>query len=194
MAVQPVDARAVAQRLWRAGHSADLAEPDRLRRRRQLDPESADLLWILVLAARPRRILEIGTGSGVDDLSGRHHPPSRARLTTVDHRVRPQVEANLALAGVSTIVHRVVEDAAVFLRPVDLLFLDAERSEHLSYCRDLVEALAPGATLVVDNLLRPAPDEIAPFVTALQREPTLHGVAVDVGHGLQLFVRSPERA
>jgi hypothetical protein len=49
--------------------------------------------------------------------------------------------------------------------------------------------LAPGATLVVDNLLRPAPDELSAFVEAVGQHPAVAGVPVDIGHGLYIAVK-----
>lgn len=196
MFVEGRDPRAVAHEVWTLGHEFDLNERDRLKRHRQLDPDSADLLWILTLASRPKRILEIGTGSGISTI----HLADAARrigsvLTTVDNVVHPQVVQNLASAGVTSVVDRIVQDAGAYLRTcrravVDFMFLDAERSEYLSYLPDLVEVLAAGATLLVDNLLRPAPDEIAPFISAVSEQPNMAGVAVDAGHGLQIFVKA----
>jgi len=188
-------ARTVGRQIWVRGQEDDRREPDRLKRHRQLDPDSADLVWVLVLAARPARVLEIGTGSGVSTI---HLADAArrvgARVTTVDRVAHPDVVANLARAGVGDVVDRVVQDAGAFLRGaaregVDLLFLDAERSEYVGYLPDLLDVLAPGATLVVDNLLRPAPDELTAFVEAVRQHPAMSGVPVDIGHGLYLAVK-----
>jgi predicted O-methyltransferase YrrM len=50
--------------LYREGREFDAAQPDRLDRRRNLEPDSAALLAVLVRAVRPKRLLELGTSNG----------------------------------------------------------------------------------------------------------------------------------
>jgi hypothetical protein len=56
--------RALLNRLWSEGRVFDTAQPDRLDRRRNLEPESAELLALLVRAAGADRVLELGTPNG----------------------------------------------------------------------------------------------------------------------------------
>ena len=61
--------RAFASKLYqesRAPH--DLAQPDRLQRYRNLEPETAEVLAVLAIGLRPRRILELGTSNGYSTL------------------------------------------------------------------------------------------------------------------------------
>ena len=56
--------RAIAAELLAASRAHDAAQEDRLARYRNLEPESAELLGVLVRAAAPRTILELGTSNG----------------------------------------------------------------------------------------------------------------------------------
>lgn len=50
------------------GRSHDAARADRRERLRNLEPESARLLWLLARAMRASRVLELGTSNGYSTL------------------------------------------------------------------------------------------------------------------------------
>src|SRR5215472_10446630 len=81
-------------RLHADGVVFDEREQDRRRRRRNLEPDSANLLWILSAAMGARVILEIGTSNGYSTLwladAARQ---SGGRVTSVDIDVAGQSEA-----------------------------------------------------------------------------------------------------
>lgn len=56
--------RELLARLWEEGREFDAEQQDRLDRRRNLEPESAELLNILVRSLAPTAVLELGTSNG----------------------------------------------------------------------------------------------------------------------------------
>ncbi|MEL4505522.1 hypothetical protein AAEX63_10795 [Luteococcus sp. H138] len=52
------------ERLWREGRDFDAGQPDRLDRRRNLEPDSAQLLNLLIRSIAPMKVLELGTSNG----------------------------------------------------------------------------------------------------------------------------------
>jgi predicted O-methyltransferase YrrM len=60
--------RALADSLYAASREHDDAEADRLARWRNVEPETAQLLAVLMRAMGARRILEIGTSNGYSTL------------------------------------------------------------------------------------------------------------------------------
>jgi predicted O-methyltransferase YrrM len=50
--------------LYADGTAYDAAEPDRLRRRRNLERDAAELLTVVLRIAGARRVVEIGTSHG----------------------------------------------------------------------------------------------------------------------------------
>jgi predicted O-methyltransferase YrrM len=56
--------RTIAAEVFAAGREYDAAQGDRLARLRNVEPETAQLLGVLVRAIRARRVLEIGTSNG----------------------------------------------------------------------------------------------------------------------------------
>jgi predicted O-methyltransferase YrrM len=60
--------RAITREVFAAGRAYDARQSDRLGRLRNLEPEPAELLSVIVRATRTRRVLEIGTSNGYSTL------------------------------------------------------------------------------------------------------------------------------
>lgn len=184
--------RRLLAELFEQGQAHDTAEPDRRRRRRNLEPATAELLTLPLRIARARDILEIGTSNGYSAIwladaardTGGH-------VTTVDAVAWPGVAENLERAGVT--VTRLLADGGAHLAgtadaSVDLLFLDAERVQYAGWWPHPVRVLRPGGVLAVDNVLS-HPDEVADVLALIAAEPGLTGATVAVGKGLHVAVR-----
>lgn len=185
--------RALLDRLWQEGRDFDAAQPDRLDRRRNLEPESAELLNILVRTLAPAEVLELGTSTGFSALwIADALEPHGGRLTTVDPDAPRLAKArtNLEAAGVADVVTVRQADAADVLADAEdgclpLVFLDAERPAYPDYWPDLARILAPGGLLVVDNCLSHA-DDVRPFRALVDASPGFRSTLVPVGAGLLL--------
>lgn len=188
--------RALAERLYAEGRAADAGEPDRLRRRRNLEPESAAFLRLQVLLLRPPAVLELGTSNGYSTLwLADACESTRSRCVTVDNDPDRAAEAgaNLAAAGLSGAVEQRVADAAEVLADSataqwGLVFLDAERPAYVGYWPDLRRVVAPGGLLVVDNCLSHA-DQVADFRALVDADRAWDSVLLPVGAGLLLAHR-----
>lgn len=184
--------RTLLDGLFAQGATHDAAEPDRLRRLRNLEPETAALLTLVLRIAGARRIVEIGTSNGYSTIwladavraTGGH-------VTSVDVEEWPGVADNLASAGVDA--ERVLADGGDYLRglpdgSVDLLFLDAERVEYESWWPHPTRVLKAGGVLAMDNVLS-HPGEVAPVLALLDADPEFTGETIAVGKGLHLAVK-----
>ena len=187
--------RQVAARLYDAGREHDLAQADRLDRWRNVEPETADLIGVLIRAAGARRILELGTSNGYSTIwLADAAEATGGRVVSVD--IDPAriwlAAANLAEAGLVDQVELRSEDAAATLaRSSDaeweFVFLDAERPAYAGYVRDLLRVLAPGGVLAVDNT-RSHERELVEFTALIEAEASLTQTVVPVGTGLRLAV------
>ena len=185
--------------LHATGAAHDAAQPDRLLKYRNLEPATAELLSLVVRMAGARRVVEIGTANGystavladaVADIDG--------HLVTVDSALQDEARGNLARAeavqpGLVTRVEFRQEDGGAFLagrayESVDLVFLDAERVEYPGWWPHPVRVIRPGGVLAIDNVLS-HPDEVAPFLALLAREPAVVGSTFAIGKGLHLAWR-----
>lgn len=181
-------------RLWAEGRAFDAGQEDRLNRRRNLEPESAQLLNLLVRSISPSAVLELGTSNGystvwiADALEA-----TDGHLVTVEYDEGRAAEAarNLAAAKVADRVEQRVDDAGRVLASEaaeawSVVFLDAERPAYTSYWPDLCRILAPGGLLVVDNCISHA-DQVVDFRALVAATPGYRSSLLPVGAGLLLI-------
>ena len=184
--------------LYQSGLEHDAAEPDRLRRRRNFEPDAATLASIVIRTMGATRMVEIGTSNGYSTIwfadalraAGGH-------LVSVDIDTDVQAEAadNLRRAGLDDVVELVAAEGGEFLAKVedaslDVLFLDSERPEYVTWWPHPLRVLRTNGLLLVDNVLS-HPDEIAPFRALVESDPALTSTVVPVGKGLLMAVTSP---
>jgi predicted O-methyltransferase YrrM len=172
--------------LHRRGVEHDAGRADRLERLRNLEPETARLLWVLARAAGARAVLEVGTSNGYGTLWLADAVGPEGHVLSVD------VEPHLQAAGRRDRVELRTEDAAATLHAApddswDLVLLDAERPAYPGYWPDLRRTLCPGGLLAVDNVLS-HPDEVVAFRALLDAAPEVTSTVVPVGAGLLLAV------
>ncbi len=188
----------VLDELHRYGTAHDAGLADRLQRLRNVEPDTARVLSVLVQAVGARRLLELGTSNGYSTLWLADAVRSvGGRLVTVDvDAARSALAAqNLDRVDLRELVDLRVEDAAMTLRDTpdgafDLIFLDAERSAYADYWPDLVRALRPGGLLAVDNVLSHAA-QVAHFRALVRADARVSEAVVPTGAGLLLVVRAP---
>jgi predicted O-methyltransferase YrrM len=184
--------------LYAHGRAHDERLEDRLDRFRNVEPETAELLGVLVRAMGARRVLEIGTSSGYSTI-WLGDAAEAVGGSVVSLEIEPERTAqaldNLTQAGVSEFVELRTQDAAQALAAFgdgafDLVFLDAERREYASYWPDLVRVLRDRGLLVVDNTLSHA-KELVEFSELVYSDASVTSTLVTVGSGVLLVVKSP---
>ncbi|MDI3405245.1 O-methyltransferase [Streptomyces cavernicola] len=187
--------------LHRSGVEHDAAQSDRLRRRRNLEPESAALLAVLLRAMSARRMVEIGTSNGysaiwfADALRATGGQPLLS--VDLDGAAQREAAANLAAARLDGYVELREADGGTVLRELpdgglDALFLDSERTEYAAWWPHPRRVLRPGGLLIVDNVLSHA-DEAAEFLGLVEADPEFTSTTAAVGKGLHLAVRATTR-
>jgi predicted O-methyltransferase YrrM len=188
--------RAVLDRVADAAARHDAGQPDRLNRWRVLEPDAGRFVWFLTQAVGARNIVEIGTSRGVSTLwlaDAARAVGGRVLSFDTDPAAQQDAAANLAEAGLAGHVDLRLEDGGAGLAglgdgEVDLLFLDAERTEYASWWPHPVRVLRPGGVLVADNALS-HPGEIAPLEDLLRRDLTAV-TTIPVGKGALVARRS----
>jgi len=188
--------RRLADELLVASREHDATQADRLDRFRNVEPETAELLGVMIRATGARRILELGTSNGYSTIwlaDAAQATGGRVVSADVDADRTELARANLAAAGLGERVELRTEDAAAVLANSpdaawELVFLDAERPAYPGYLPDLVRTLAPRGVLAIDNVLSHG-DELVEFTALIEREAGLTQTVVPVGAGLRLAVR-----
>jgi predicted O-methyltransferase YrrM len=174
------------------GRENDEREQDRSKKMLNLEPDTARLIGILIRSGQRKRLLEIGTSNGYSTIwlawaaraTGGH-------VTSIDRDSDKQAmaDANLRRAGLREVVDLVAGDATDVVGrlrgPFDLLFFDADRLTAPTQLRILLPKLEPGALVLADNAIS-HPDQIAPYLAALEALPDVEHIVLPVGKGLSL--------
>jgi predicted O-methyltransferase YrrM len=187
--------RRLADELYAASRAHDAAQADRLNRFRNVEPDTAELLGVLIRATGARRIAELGTSNGYSTIwlaDAAEATGGRVVSVDVDASRTALARGHLAAAGLDDRVELRVEDAAATLAGAgdqawEFVFLDAERPAYPGYLRELVRTLAPRGVLAIDNVISHA-HELVEFTALIEREPRLTQTVVPVGAGLRLAV------
>jgi predicted O-methyltransferase YrrM len=182
--------------LYRRGREHDAEKADRLERLRNVEPDTAQLLAVLVRALAARRLLELGTSNGYSTLwlaDAARNVGGKVVSVDVDRSRSEQALEHLSNVQLQDYVELRTEDAALTLGDaadvsVDMIFLDAERPAYCAYWPDLLRVLRPGGLLVVDNVLSHA-QEVRAFRELVKDEDTVTESLVPTGAGALLVVK-----
>jgi predicted O-methyltransferase YrrM len=183
--------------LYASSRAHDEALEDRLQRFRNVEPETAELLGVLVRAMQARRVLELGTSNGYSTI-WLADAAEAVGGSVVSLEVEAQRTAlardNLAQAGLAAFVELRTADAGEQLAAFaddayDLVFLDAERPAYVGYWPHLVRILRPNGLLVVDNTLSHA-NQLTEFSELVYGDERVTSTLVTVGAGVLLAVKS----
>ena len=191
--------RALLQELEEVGRQNDAQEQDRHNKMLNLEPETAQLLSILVRSGRRQHLLEIGTSNGYSTIwlawatqaFGGH-------VTTIDRDVHKQqlADENLRRAGLRQHVDLLCGDATEIVAnlsgPFDCVFFDADRLSAPTQLKLLIAKLTPDALVLADNVLS-HPQEIAEYLTTLETLQMFDSLVIPIGKGLSVAYRDFER-
>ena len=130
-------------------------------------------LEALCAARRPRRVLDVGTGSGILAIAARLLGAGTAVGIEIDADALPAARDHAALNGVA--VHLVRGDGARAVRPgaFDLVLANIAAPLLVDHARELAEACRPGGDLVLAGVLR---DDVAAVRAAF----TAFAASIDV--------------
>jgi predicted O-methyltransferase YrrM len=182
------------EQLSRTGKEHDAGLEDRLERLRNVEPETARMLAVLVRATAARRVLELGTSNGYSTLWLADATDGRVTTVEIDPRRAAMAQENFDRAGLAGAIDLRVEDAAAVLAAGDagawdFVFLDAERDQYVGYWPELLRTLRRPGLLAVDNVLSHA-DELIEFRGVVESEAGVASAVVPVGAGVLLAAKT----
>ncbi len=164
------------------------------------------LLEVLVLLARPRLVVELGTYSGYSaiTMAGALPPGGRVVTCELDEHHADVAERNIAAAGLQDRVEvrrgPALATLATLDGPFDLAFLDADKDGYVDYYEALVPKLAEHGAIVADNTLRDGDVAVDPrperaevmhrFNTHVAADPRTVQVVLPVRDGVTLIRRA----
>lgn len=141
--------------------------------------ETKSLLKVLLMLAKPLRILEIGTAVGFSALVMNAYAPEGSKITTIEKYEKriPIARQNFARAGKESDITLIEGDALEVMKglrgPYDFIFMDAAKGQYIHYLPEAVRLLAAGGLLVSDNVLQDG-DVIESRFAVERRNRTIH--------------------
>src|SRR5579859_8155568 len=186
--------------LAQEGQSNDTREQERSKKMLNLEPETAQLLSILVRSGHRTRLLEIGTSNGYSTIwLAWAAQANGGRVISIDREEHKHVlaDANLRRAGLRASVDLISGDATQIVAglpgPFDYVFFDADRRSAPDQLALLLPKLAPDALILADNALS-HPGEIAGYLAAINALPDCEHMIIPVGKGLSIAYRHVGRS
>jgi caffeoyl-CoA O-methyltransferase len=164
-------------------------------RLRSISPEVGQFLLMLAISIRARTIVEVGTSGGYSTLwlaAAAARTGGRVTTFEIDAAKAAFARTTFERAAVGELVELREIDAAAGMvaieSPVDMVFVDAEKRDYLTYLDLAAGLLRPGGLLVADNLTTHASD-LVEFRARALADPRLTGVVVPIGSGELVAVR-----
>jgi predicted O-methyltransferase YrrM len=200
-AVQAVFARYAARATADSQRMRELGREGYARRDEFLLPvgeEVGRFLHALVLARRPRRILELGTSYGYSTLfladAARAVGAQVVTLELADYK-QNHAKAELTEAGLANVVDFRCGDALEILAadpgPWNFVLLDIWKELYVP-CFDLLyPKLSDEAIIAADNVIEPAMSraDMRAYRVVVAAKPDLHSALLPIGSGIELSVR-----
>jgi len=156
------------------------------------------LLRLLTESLGAKRVVEIGTSNGYSGLwfcLALRSTGGRLITHEIDPRRARMARDNFERAGVGDLVRLVEGDAheeVVKLKgPIDLVFIDADKSGYADYLRKVLPLVRPGGLILGHNMVRPTPDP--DFVKAITTDPSLETIFLNM-HEAGISVSVKKRA
>jgi caffeoyl-CoA O-methyltransferase len=196
----PFDGELAAAATWTQGNTASPQMMSGL--------AEARLLEALIITGGARRVLEIGTFTGVGALTMAAALPDGGRVTTLEVNednaeiARRHIEASPFADRVELIVGDALATIAGLEGSFDLVYIDAWKPDYPAYYDLVVPKLAARGVIVADNLFRDggAFDAatqnggnlgIREFARRVQADDGMHNVLLTIGDGVMLAWRAP---
>ncbi|MGH8926968.1 MAG: O-methyltransferase [Acidimicrobiia bacterium] len=170
----------------------------------QISPEQGLLMRLLVRLTGARRILEIGTFTGLSSMMMALGGAERVVCLDVSEEWTAIARRYWAEAGVAEVIDLRLGPALKSLRAMDpaerfdLVFIDADKGSYLDYYQTTIPRLSTGGLIMVDNTLwsgrvidptdRSANTEtIRRFNAMVAGDPRVEVVLLPIGDGLTLI-------
>jgi caffeoyl-CoA O-methyltransferase len=174
----------------------------------QIAPEQGAFMGVLARILAPRLAVEVGTFTGYSALCVARALPPGGRLICCDVSEEWTAVARRywERAGVADRIDLRLAPAADTLRalpadpPIDLAFIDADKTGYVTYWEEIVPRLRPGGVVLVDNVLWAGrvidasdtdPDTVAirAFNDHVLADKRMEAVMLSVADGLTMAVR-----
>ena len=173
------------------------------------DDETLDFLVTYLSALQPKKILELGTATGISGIAMLEICPE-AHLTTIEknHGFFEEAKENFKCFGIDMRVNAIEGDAGEVIQMLsgayDFIFMDCAKVQYIKYLPWLKKLMRRGGVLLADDVLlfgwitgetevpqkrRMLAKHICEYVQAVTKDDELHTTILNIGDGLALSVK-----
>ncbi len=169
----------------------DATQCDRIKRYRNIEPESALFLAMQIRIQQSKKILEIGTSTGYSTLwlaDAAQVTGGQVTTVEIDEKRTQQAKEYAKELQVDDVIDFWVGDAQQFLensqQKYDFILLDAERDAYLNYWKYLQNMIEnQSGVLIVDNVISHSA-EVKSFITEVKQDQRFITTTLPIGAGL----------
>ncbi len=140
--------------------------------------EDGRFLRLLTESTNAKNVVEIGTSNGYSGLwfcMALRNIDGKLTTFDIDPERIKLAQQNFKRAGVDKLVTIIEGDAhdkvKILKSPIDIVFLDADKSGYLDYLNKLLPLVRPGGLILAHNVRRPTPSP--EFLKAITTNPDL---------------------
>ena len=161
-------------------------------------PEAGEFLHGLVIAKRPRRILELGTSYGYSTLfladAARHTGAALVTMDVADYK-QQYARDMIVKAGLASVVDFRLGDALALIAAdtgtFDLVLLDIWKEMYVPCLHAVYPKLADEGIIVADNMIEPATvrEDVRRYRAAVRQLPDMQTTLLPIGSGMELSVK-----
>jgi len=161
-----------------------------------VSPEDGRLLRVLTEAANAKNVVEIGTSNGYSGICfclALRATGGKLITHEIDGARASLARENFKKAGVADLAVVVEGDAhetiARLKGPIDILFLDADKSGYLDYLKKLLPLVRPGGLIIAHNTTDMR-SQMADYLKAVTTDTALETIFLhEQGHGLAVTLK-----
>lgn len=169
----------------------DATQCDRIKRYRNIEPESALFLAMQIRIQQSKKILEIGTSTGYSTLwlaDAAQVTGGQVTTVEIDEKRTQQAKEYAKELQVDDVIDFWVGDAQHYLEKnqekYDFILLDAERDAYLNYWKYLQNMIEnQSGVLIVDNVISHSA-EVKSFITEVKQDQRFITTTLPIGAGL----------
>jgi caffeoyl-CoA O-methyltransferase len=158
-------------------------------------PTTAHTLVTLIVKHKPHTILELGTGGGystiwfantLKNFGGKVYTMERDPIKI---EIAKETFTKAGLNQYIELIEGEIKDNLLnWNKPIDLLFIDANKKGYLPYLRQLEAFLQPGSLVVADNVINRA-DMVKDYMQYVTTSPDYQTTLLTIDNGISISIR-----
>lgn len=141
--------------------------------------ETKEFIKVMLLALKPKRVLEVGTAVGFSSIYMSQYLPEGGNILTIekDHQRYEKAIENIEKSKRQKLITVIEGDAAEELKKLegkyDFIFMDAAKGQYINFLPDVLRLLDLNGTLLSDNVLQDG-DVLESHYAVTKRNRTIH--------------------